>query len=80
MTLISDKTGQFAKSKEQDMSSGVCYLTTIEDSFVLGQDIARALNTAGYLKTLKRTSVGDYSYKSSKGISELEKEWKHISN
>ena len=40
MTLISDKTGQFAKSKEQDMSSGVCYLTTIEDLFVLGQDIA----------------------------------------
>ncbi len=47
---------------------------------VLGQDIARSLNTAGYLKTLKRTSVGDYSYESSKQISELESEWKHISN
>ena len=46
---------------------------------VLGSEIAKALNTVGYLNKLIRTSIGAYSLVDSKSISELEKEWKHIS-
>tara|TARA_B100001245_G_scaffold197481_1_gene156591 strand:+ start:82 stop:735 length:654 start_codon:yes stop_codon:yes gene_type:complete len=46
---------------------------------VLGSEIAKALNTVGYLKRLIRTSIGAYSLVDSKSISEFEKEWKHIS-
>ena len=46
---------------------------------VLGSEIAKALDTVGYLNKLIRTSIGAYSLVDSKSISELEKEWKHIS-
>ena len=46
---------------------------------VLGSEIAKALNTVGYLKRLIRISIGAYSLVDSKSISEFEKEWKHIS-
>lgn len=45
---------------------------------VLGSDIAKSLNTAGYLKELIRTAIGEFSSKQSKHISELESKWKSI--
>ena len=44
---------------------------------VLGIEIAKALNTVGYLKNLIRTSIGSHSLTGAKPISEIEKEWKH---
>jgi tRNA pseudouridine55 synthase len=60
----------------------VCFSVTCSKGTyirVLGSEIAKSLNTVGYLKELIRTSVGAYSLDGSKTISELEKEWKHIS-
>jgi len=42
---------------------------------VLGEDIAKALNTVGYLIRLKRTAVGDYNVKDSVVLKEFETEW-----
>ncbi len=43
---------------------------------VLGSDIAEKLGTVGYLINLKRTKVGNYSFKESKSIENFEKSWK----
>tara|TARA_B100000029_G_scaffold404207_1_gene404194 strand:+ start:658 stop:1311 length:654 start_codon:yes stop_codon:yes gene_type:complete len=45
---------------------------------VLGSDIAKMLNTAGYLKKLIRTAIGEFCFKQSKHIAELENKWKYI--
>lgn len=42
---------------------------------VLGQDIAQALGTVGYLTYLKRLSVGNYSVENSLSLDELQKQW-----
>jgi len=42
---------------------------------VLGADIARALNTVGYLTNLIRTKVGSYSVDKSQTIEELKEQW-----
>ena len=42
---------------------------------VLGEDIAKALNTVGYLIRLKRTAVGDFNVKDSLELKEFETEW-----
>jgi len=42
---------------------------------VLGEDIAKALNTVGYLIRLKRTAVGNYNVKDSVVLKEFETEW-----
>jgi len=47
---------------------------------VLAKDIATKLGTVGHLKTLIRTSIGTYSHRDSRHISELEKLWKPITN
>ena len=63
-------------------SKSVCFSVTCSKGTyirVLGSEIAKALNTVGYLKKLIRTSIGAYSLVGSKSISELEKEWSHIS-
>ena len=62
-------------------SKSVCFSVTCSKGTyirVLGSEIAKALNTVGYLKELIRTSVGTFSLIGSKSISELEKEWKDI--
>ena len=62
-------------------SKSVCFSVTCSKGTyirVLGSEIAKALNTVGYLKELIRTSVGVFSLVGSKSISELEKEWKDI--
>jgi len=62
-------------------SKSVCFSVTCSKGTyirVLGSEIAKALNTVGYLKELIRTSVGAFSLNGSKSISELEKEWKDI--
>ena len=62
-------------------SKSVCFSVTCSKGTyirVLGSEIAKALNTVGYLKELIRTSVGDFSLIGSKSISDLEKEWKDI--
>tara|TARA_B100002051_G_scaffold167075_1_gene157768 strand:- start:1212 stop:1865 length:654 start_codon:yes stop_codon:yes gene_type:complete len=43
---------------------------------VLGKDIAKKLNTVGYLSALKRTKVGDYLIDDSLSIDEFEDKWK----
>ena len=45
---------------------------------VLGKDIAEKLNTVGYLKSLKRTNVGQFSIKDSIKIESFEAEWKSL--
>jgi tRNA pseudouridine55 synthase len=45
---------------------------------VLGKDIAEKLNTVGYLKSLKRTNVGQFSIKDSIKIDSFETEWKSL--
>ena len=62
-------------------SKSVCFSVTCSKGTyirVLGSEIAKALNTVGYLKELIRTSVGAFSLIGSKSITELEKEWKDI--
>ena len=45
---------------------------------VLGKDIAEKLNTVGYLKSLKRTNVGQFSIKDSIKMESFEAEWKSL--
>ena len=45
---------------------------------VLGKDIAEKLNTVGYIKSLKRTNVGQFSIKDSIKIDSFEAEWKSL--
>ncbi|MEZ4763715.1 MAG: hypothetical protein R3C26_11150 [Calditrichia bacterium] len=40
----------------------------------LGRDIARALNTAGFLKTLVRTRVGDFRIENAQSIEEFQEQ------
>ena len=43
---------------------------------VLGKDIAEKLGTIGYLNSLTRTRVGDYTLNQSQSIKNFEKTWK----
>ena len=45
---------------------------------VLGKDIAEKLNTVGYLTSLKRTNVGQFSIKDSIKMESFEAEWKSL--
>ena len=45
---------------------------------VLGKDIAERLNTVGYLQSLIRTNVGQFSIKDSIKIESFEAEWKSL--
>jgi len=45
---------------------------------VLGKDIAKNLNTVGYLTTLKRTKVGDFLINDSISIDGFQDKWKSI--
>ena len=45
---------------------------------VLGKDIAEKLGTVGYLNSLTRTNVGDYTLKQSQSIENFEETWKSI--
>ena len=45
---------------------------------VLGKDIAERLNTVGYLQSLIRTNVGQFSIKDSIKIESFETEWKSL--
>ena len=45
---------------------------------VLGKDIAEKLNTVGYLTSLKRTNVGQFSIKDSIKMKSFEAEWKSL--
>ena len=45
---------------------------------VLGKDIAEKLGTVGYLNSLTRTNVGDYTLKQSQSIESFEETWKSI--
>ncbi len=42
----------------------------------LGEDIASALGTIGYLKMLERTAIGDFKIEDSLTIEEFEEQWK----
>ena len=44
----------------------------------LGKDIAKKLNTVGYLSALKRTKVGDYTISDSLSIDVFQNKWKSI--
>ena len=43
---------------------------------VLGKDISEKLGTIGYLKSLKRTKVGEYTLNQSQSIENFENSWK----
>ena len=45
---------------------------------VLGKDIAKKLDTVGYLSALKRTRVGDYLISDSLSIDGFQDKWKSI--
>ena len=45
---------------------------------VLGKDIAKKLDTVGYLSALKRTRVGDYLISDSLSIDGFQNKWKSI--
>ena len=45
---------------------------------VLGKDIAKKLDTVGYLSALKRTKVGDFLISDSLSINGFQKKWKSI--
>ena len=43
---------------------------------VLGKDIAKKLDTVGYLSALKRTKVGDFLISDSVSIDRFQEQWK----
>ena len=45
---------------------------------VLGKDIAKKLDTIGYLSALKRTKVGDFLISDSVSIDGFQEKWKSI--
>ena len=47
---------------------------------VLGKEIAERLGTVGYLKTLVRTKVGNYTIKDSTTITNFQNAWKSLKN
>ena len=47
---------------------------------VLGENIAKKLNTVGYLSKLERIQIGDYHITNSISIDNFEKKWKSLEN
>ena len=45
---------------------------------VLGEDIAKKLNTVGFLSKLERIQIGDYHISDSISIDNFTKEWKFL--